>query len=105
MYAIIENGGKQHKVAEGQRFRTEKLDVEVGAEIELKSVLMLVDGDVVQIGAPFVQGSGVAARVEAHGRDQKIKIIKFKRRKHHRKRMGHRQYFTELRVTQISVSE
>lgn len=105
MYAIIENGGKQHKVAEGQRFRTEKLDLEVGAEIELKSVLMLVDGDVVQIGAPFVQGSGVGARVEAHGRDQKIKIIKFKRRKHHRKRMGHRQYFTELRVTQISVGE
>lgn len=103
MYAIIEDGGKQHKVAEGQRFRTEKLAAEVGAEIELKTVLMLVDDGAVRMGSPLVEGAVVVARVEGHGRHEKVKIIKFKRRKHHRKRMGHRQYFTELRITQIST--
>ncbi|MGH6635086.1 MAG: 50S ribosomal protein L21 [Gammaproteobacteria bacterium] len=105
MYAIIEEGGKQYKVAEGHTFRTEKLAAETGSELKLARVLMLVDNGTVRTGSPHIEGALVMVRVEGHGRHEKIKIIKFKRRKHHRKRMGHRQYFTELRVTQISVSE
>ncbi|MGH8594685.1 MAG: 50S ribosomal protein L21 [Gammaproteobacteria bacterium] len=105
MYAIIEEGGKQHKVAEGNTFRTEKRTAEVGSELKLDRVLMLVDNGTVRMGSPLVEGAVVVAKVEGHGRHEKVKIIKFKRRKHHRKRMGHRQYFTELRVTQISISE
>ncbi|MGH8580698.1 MAG: 50S ribosomal protein L21 [Gammaproteobacteria bacterium] len=105
MYAIIEEGGKQYKVAEGHTFKTEKLAAEIGSELKLARVLMLVDNGAVRTGSPHIEDALVMARVEGHGRHEKVKIIKFKRRKHHRKRMGHRQYFTELRITRISVSE
>jgi large subunit ribosomal protein L21 len=105
MYAIIEDGGKQHKVMEGQAFRTERIAAETGSELQLARVLMLVDRGMVRTGSPHLEGALVTAAVEGHGRHKKVKIIKFKRRKHHRKRMGHRQHFTTLRVTRISFSE
>lgn len=103
MYAVIQTGGKQYRVSEGDKVRVEKLDVEAGDSVELDRVLMIADGDNVQIGTPFVDGGRVTASVEAHGRGDKVKIIKFRRRKHHMKRQGHRQWYTELRVTGISA--
>lgn len=103
MYAVIKTGGKQYKVQEGDTVRTEKLEGEVGSEIELEEVLMLVDGDQVEVGSPAIEGAKVAAEISAHGRADKIEIVKFLRRKHHRKQMGHRQAFTDLKVTKISM--
>ena len=103
MYAVIKTGGKQYRVTEGQTIRVEKLDVEPGQSIELGEVLMVADGDDVRLGAPFVEGGKVSAEVQAHGRGEKIRIIKFRRRKHHRKQMGHRQAYTELKITAIEA--
>jgi len=103
MYAVIQTGGKQYRVIEGQTIRVELLDVEAGSQLELDKVLMVSDGDSVKIGAPFVEGGKVSAQVKSHGRDDKIRVIKFRRRKHYRKQMGHRQYFTELTITGISA--
>ena len=103
MYAVIHTGGKQYRVAEGDTLRVEKLAVEAGADIELDKVLMVADGDQVKIGKPYLEGGKVAAKVTAHGRGEKVKIVKFRRRKHHLKRAGHRQSFTELTVTGISA--
>lgn len=102
MYAVIETGGKQYRVAEGDKLRVEKLDVEEGAEVSLDKVLMVANGASVQVGRPFIDGTSVTAEVAAHGRHDKIKIIKFRRRKHHMKRQGHRQWFTELKILGIS---
>jgi large subunit ribosomal protein L21 len=101
MYAVIETGGKQYRVAEGDRVRVEKLDAEAGTSVSLDRVLMIADGGNVRVGKPFIEGSAVTAEVAAHGRHAKVKIIKFRRRKHHMKRQGHRQSFTELRITGI----
>jgi len=102
MYAVIKTGGKQYRVTEGETLKVEKLDAEAGSSIELDEVLMIADGDKVQIGAPYVDGGKVVATIKSHGRGKKIEIIKFKRRKHHDKRTGHRQGYTELEITGIS---
>jgi len=102
MYAVIVSGGKQHRVAEGDVLRVESLAVEEGSTVELDKVLMVADGDNIKIGAPYVDGGKVTATVEAHGRGDKVKIVKFRRRKHHRKQMGHRQNYTELKITGIA---
>jgi large subunit ribosomal protein L21 len=103
MYAVIQTGGKQYRVAEGDTLRVEKLGAEEGAELELDRVLMIADGDNIKVGAPYVEGSKVSATVKSHGRGKKVKIIKFRRRKHHLKRQGHRQSYTELQITGISA--
>lgn len=103
MYAVIETGGKQYRVAEGQSIKVEKLDAEAGASIDLDKVLMVANGDDIKVGAPYVSGGKVTATVKSHGRGKKIRIIKFRRRKHHQKATGHRQYYTELEITGISA--
>jgi large subunit ribosomal protein L21 len=103
MYAVIETGGKQYRVAEGDTVKVEKLAAEEGASIELDRVLMVADGEKVTLGKPLVEGGRVSATVKGHGRGEKVKIIKFRRRKHHLKRQGHRQWFTELTITGISA--
>ncbi|WP_062268594.1 50S ribosomal protein L21 [Endozoicomonas arenosclerae] len=102
MYAVIKTGGKQYRVAEGTTLKVEKLDVAAGESLDISDVLLVANGEDVKIGAPVVEGAKVTAEVVAHGRGPKIKIIKFKRRKHHRKQMGHRQWFTELKITGIA---
>lgn len=102
MYAVIKTGGKQYRVAQGDRLRVETLSANEGDTVELIEVLMVVDGDDIKVGAPLLEGAKVAAKVVAHGRGKKVKIIKFRRRKHHRKQMGHRQNYTELEIESIS---
>ncbi|MAS82285.1 MAG: 50S ribosomal protein L21 [Legionellales bacterium] len=104
MYAVIKSGGKQYKVETGDKLKVEKIDAEAGKDINIDDVLMLVDGENVTVGTPLIQGAKVSAKVESHGRGPKIKIIKFRRRKHHRKQMGHRQAYTELSITKIATS-
>jgi large subunit ribosomal protein L21 len=101
MYAVLVTGGKQYRVAQGETLRIEKLDVEVGAEITFDNVLMLGDADGIKIGEA-VKGATVTAKVVEQGRADKVRIIKFRRRKHHMKRMGHRQYFTQIEITGIA---
>ena len=103
MYAVIKTGGKQYRVAEGDKLKVEKLDIATGESIELDQVLLVANGEDVKIGAPVVAGAKVNAEVVAHGRGQKVTIVKFRRRKHHRKQQGHRQWFTELKITGISA--
>ncbi|MES9857725.1 MAG: 50S ribosomal protein L21 [Sedimenticola sp.] len=103
MYAVIQTGGKQYRVSEGDTLKVEKLNNEEGASIELDKVLMVADGEDIKVGTPYVDGGMVAATVKSHGRGKKVKIIKFKRRKHHLKRQGHRQWYTELEITGISA--
>lgn len=103
MYAVIKTGGKQYRVSEGDKLRVEKLDVEAGSSVDIDQVLMVVDGDNVKIGSPVLEGGKVTAEVKAHGRGDKVEIIKFRRRKHSMKRQGHRQSYTELEITGISV--
>lgn len=102
MYAVIQTGGKQYRVSEGFKLKVEKLDAAEGDSIELDKVLMVANGDDVKVGTPYVDGGKVTATVTAHGRGKKVKIIKFKRRKHHMKRQGHRQAYTELEITNIA---
>jgi len=103
MYAVIMTGGKQYRVSQGDKLRVEKLDVAEGDSVEIDQVLMVVDGDDIKIGAPVLEGGKVTAQVKAHGRGAKVEIIKFHRRKHHMKRQGHRQAYTELEITGISA--
>ncbi len=102
MYAVIQTGGKQYRVSEGMTLKVEKIDAEEGASIELDKVLLVADGDEVKVGAPYLEGS-VAATVKRHGKGRKVNIIKFKRRKHHLKRRGHRQQYTEIEITGINA--
>jgi large subunit ribosomal protein L21 len=101
MYAIIRTGGKQYKVAPGEKLRVEQLPAEVGSEIVLDQVLMVGDGESVRLGAPVVAGATVKATVVAHGRGEKLTIFKMKRRKNYRRHQGHRQGFTELKIEGI----
>ena len=101
MYAVVVTGGKQYRVEEGQTLKVEKLEVATGESIELEKVLLIGNGDDVKIGAPVVEGAKVVAEIINHGRHKKVKILKFKRRKHHMKQMGHRQWFTEVKITGI----
>ena len=103
MYAVIKTGGKQYKVSQGATLKVEKIAADEGANIELDQVLMVVDGDKVTVGAPLVDGGKVTATIKSHGRGKKVEIIKFRRRKHHRKQMGHRQSYTELEITGIQA--
>ena len=102
MYAVLVTGGKQYRVAQGERLRVEKLDAEAGSEITFDTVLMLGDGDGIKVG-DALKGASVTAKVLGHGRADKVKIIKFRRRKHHMKRQGHRQWFTEIKITGIQA--
>ena len=104
MYAVIETGGKQYRVTEGQYLKVEKLGLEEGASLEIDKVLMVANGDDVKIGAPYVAGGKVTAKVKSVGRGKKIRIMKFRRRKHSRTTQGHRQSFTEIEITGISAS-
>ncbi len=101
MYAVIEAGGKQYRVAVGDVVRVEKLPAEVGASVNLDQVLLLADDSGVRVGAPMLAGSAVTATVKAHGRGPKIRIFKMRRRKHFRKTSGHRQDYTDLEITGI----
>jgi len=101
MYAVIRTGGKQYRVAEGDTLKVEKIAAETGASLELDQVLMVADGEDIKVGKPYLNGGKVTATVKSHGRGKKVKIIKFRRRKHHLKRQGHRQWFTELEITGI----
>jgi len=103
MYAVIQTGGKQYRVSEGATVRVEKIDADEGASVELDKVLAVGEGADVKIGAPYVEGGKVTATVQSHGRAKKVHIVKFRRRKHHMKRQGHRQWFTELKITGISA--
>jgi large subunit ribosomal protein L21 len=101
MYAVIESGGKQHRVEEGEVLKLEKLVAATGETIEFDRVLMIGAGSDVKIGAPVVDGSKVTAEVVSHGRHEKIRIVKFNRRKHYRNETGHRQWYTEVKITGI----
>jgi large subunit ribosomal protein L21 len=103
MYAVIQTGGKQYRVEEGTYLKIEKLELGTGDSIEFDKVLMIESDGNVQIGLPFIEGGKVTATVLSQGRHKKIRIIKFKRRKHHMKQMGHRQYYTEIQITGISA--
>ena len=102
MYTVVESGGKQHRVIEGETLKVEKLDLATGESLTIDQVLMVGEGESVKIGAPYVAGSSVTAEVVSHGRHEKVTIVKFRRRKHHRKQMGHRQWYTELKITSIA---
>ena len=101
MYAVIASGGKQHRVNAGEIFQVEKLDQAVGSKVEFDKVLMIVDGEKVQIGTPYLKGVKLEGEVVEQGRGEKIEIIKFRRRKHHMKRAGHRQDFTAVKLGKI----
>jgi len=103
MYAVIQTGGKQYRVSQGDTLKVEKIAAEAGAVVELDKVLMVADGEDIKVGKPYLNGSRVTATIKSHGRGKKAKIIKFRRRKHHLKRQGHRQWFTELEVTGINA--
>ena len=101
MYAVVVTGGKQYRVAQGETLRVEKLEAEAGSEIKFDDVLLLGDSDGIQVG-DALKGASVTAKVVGHGRADKIRIVKFRRRKHHRKQMGHRQHYTEIEITGIA---
>lgn len=103
MYAVIVSGGKQHRVQEGEILRLEKLDVATGDTVEFDQVLMVANGDDINIGAPLVSGAKVKAEILSHGRADKVTIIKFRRRKHSMKRQGHRQWYTDVKITGINA--
>jgi len=105
MYAIIKSGGKQYRVAEGTVLKLEKLPGEAGKTVDFDEVLMIADDDSQQIGAPLLKGAKVSGEVLEQARDKKIEILKFKRRKHHMKRMGHRQSYTAVRITSIKKED
>ncbi len=101
MFAVVETGGKQYKVAVGDRLKVEKLLAEEGEAISLDRVLMVADGENVSVGNPVLDGRSVAAKVVRQGRADKIRVFKMKRRKGYRRTQGHRQAFTELEITSI----
>ena len=102
MYAVIKSGGKQHRVEPGEVLRLEKLDASEGETVNFDEVMMIGEGENIQIGTPFVDGGAVTAEVVSHGRGEKITIIKMRRRKHYRRQAGHRQSFTEVKIKEIS---
>lgn len=103
MYAVIATGGKQYKVTKGETLRVEKLDGDEGSTVKLDNVLMVADGDKVSVGTPTLDKASVTAKITAHGRGDKVEIIKFRRRKHSRTQAGHRQSYTEIEVTDIKA--
>ncbi|MHB8678753.1 MAG: 50S ribosomal protein L21 [Rudaea sp.] len=103
MYAVIKTGGKQYRVMQGETLRVEKIEADVGAAVKFDQVLLIGEGEGITVGSPLVAGASVAATVKAHGRADKVRIIKFRRRKHHMKQMGHRQHYTEVEITGIAA--
>jgi len=103
MYAVIKTGGKQYRVTAGDKLRVETLDAAEGEDVQITEVLMIGNGDDVTIGSPMISNASVTARVLEHGRAKKVNIVKFRRRKHHRKQMGHRQNYTAVEITSISA--
>ena len=101
MYAVIESGGKQHRVKEGETLKLEKIEVATGKTVDFDKVLLVGEGEDVKIGAPYVKGGMVSAEVISQGRHKKVKIMKFRRRKHSMKQAGHRQWYTEVKITGI----
>ena len=104
MYAVFATGGKQYRATTGDILKIEKLDAEKGTTVQLDQVLMVGEGEDVKVGTPYLKGGKVTATVVEHGRGDKIKILKFKRRKHHMKTMGHRQDFTRIEITGIAAA-
>ena len=102
MYAVIKTGGKQYRVAAGEKLRVEQLAADVGAQVVLDHVLFVADGDEVTMGAPRVSGVTVTAKIIGHGRGDKVRIFKMRRRKHYRKSQGHRQNYTEIEILGIT---
>lgn len=102
MFAVIRTGGKQYRVAAGDKLKIEKLPADVGAEVTLEQVLALGEGEAVKVGAPLVAGAAVKATVLSHGLGEKVQIFKMRRRKHYKKSQGHRQPYTEIEITGIS---
>ena len=105
MYAVIVTGGRQYRVMQGEILRVEKLDAEPDAAVTFDNVLLVGEGGSIAVGTPGVAGATVTAKVRGHGRADKVRIVKFRRRKHHRKQMGHRQHYTEIEVTGISAGD
>jgi large subunit ribosomal protein L21 len=103
MYAVIKTGGKEYRVASGDKVRVETVAASVGSEISFSDVLLVADGDSVKIGRPLLQGAAVKATVLAHGRGDKVQIFKMRRRKHYQKHQGHRQNYTEVRIDSIAA--
>ncbi len=103
MYAVIKTGGKQYRVAAGEKIKVEQIPADVGSEITIDQVFMVGEGDAVKIGTPVVAGASVKATVVSHGRHDKVKIFKMRRRKHYQKHQGHRQNYTELRIDAINA--
>jgi len=103
MYAVIVTGGKQYKVREGERLKVEKIEAATGEVLTFDRVLLVGKDENVQVGTPVVEGAKVTGEVVAQGRHKKIRIIKFRRRKHHMKQQGHRQWFTEIKITGIAA--
>lgn len=103
MYAVIAAGGKQYRVQQGETLRVEKLELEPGNTVEFSEVLLVADGDQIQVGAPHVEGAKVTAEVVENGRGPKLRIFKYRRRKGYRRKTGHRQPFTALRITGITA--
>jgi len=103
MYAVIKTGGKQYRVAAGEKIKVEQIPADVGAEITLDQILMVGEGESVKVGTPTIAGAKVTAKVVAHGRHPKVKIFKMRRRKHYQKHQGHRQNYTELEIGSISA--
>ena len=102
MYAVIKTGGKQYRVAAGEKLKIEQIPADIGAEIVLDQVLLVADGDNLKMGRPLVTGASVQAKVLAQGRHDKVRIFKLRRRKHYQKHQGHRQNFTEIEITGIT---
>ncbi len=102
MFAVVKTGGKQYRVSQGDKLRVESLDANEGDAIKLDQVLMVGEGDKITTGAPAIDGASVSATVLSHGRGKKVDIVKFRRRKHYRREMGHRQNYTELEITNIN---
>ena len=103
MYAVIKTGGKQYRVADGQKLKIEQIPADIGQEISLDQDLSVGEGEQLKIGTPLVAGAVVTATVLAQGRHDKVKIVKMRRRKHYQKRQGHRQSYTELRIVAITA--
>ena len=103
MYAVIKSAGNQYKFAEGETLKIEKLEVEPGKKVTFKEVLMIADGENVQVGSPLVEKASVEAKVVSQGKGKKVNILKFKRRKHSMKQQGHRQLFTEIKIGKIKA--
>ena len=103
MYAVIKTGGKQYKVAAGDKIKVEQMPADIGAEVTIDQVLAVGAGDQILVGAPLVSGASVSATVLSNGRHDKVRIFKMRRRKHYQKRQGHRQQFTELEIASINA--